>query len=147
MIHTSGGADVIRLLERVAQCPERYFELTICSPFIGEPLLKTIIRLAERTRRVGCVLRVVTSRACAGAIARHAPQTAPFVIPRQRLHAKVYIAIGRRDTESEAIVTSANLTPGGTVHNVELGIRAVSKTDAGRRLLDEVHHFVRRLAA
>jgi hypothetical protein len=147
MIHTSDGADVIRLLERVAQYPERYRELTICSPFIGEPLLRTIVRLAERTRPVRCVLRVVTSGACAGEIARHAPQTVPFVIPKQRLHAKVYIAIARRETESEAIVTSANLTPGGTVHNVELGIRAVSQTDAGRRLLEEVHHFVRRLAA
>jgi hypothetical protein len=147
MIHTADGADVIRLLERVAQYPERYSELTICSPFIGEALVKTIVRLAERTRRVRCVLRVVTSGVCAGEIARQASQAMPFVIHRPRLHAKVYIAIGRRQAESEAIVTSANLTPGGTVHNLELGIRAVSKTDAGRRLLEEVHHFVRRVAA
>jgi hypothetical protein len=146
MIHTADGAEVIRLLERVAQYPERYLELTICAPFIGESLVKTIVRLVNGTRRARCVLRVVTSRACASEIVRHAPQAGSFVIPRQRLHAKVYIAIARRPTESEAIVTSANLTPGGTVHNVELGIRAVSKTDAGRRLLDEVHHFVRRVA-
>jgi hypothetical protein len=148
VIHTSSGIDVIRLLDRVAQYPDRYVELIICSPFIGDSLLQKLVHLAHRAHHAHCALRVVTSGSCASRIAGYFPggSRSP-VVERARLHAKVYVAIGRRHSDSEAIVTSANLTPGGTAHNVELGIRAISRTDEGRRLLAEVHYFVRRLAA
>jgi hypothetical protein len=69
------------------------------------------------------------------------------VISRQRLHAKVYLAIGRRLEDTEAIVTSANLTRGGVADNIELGIRITGECREGRRILADVQHFVRRLAA
>ena len=63
------------------------------------------------------------------------------------LHAKIYLATARRSSESEAIVTSANLTANGISENIELGLRVVGNSDRGRELLRDIRHFVRQLAA
>jgi HKD family nuclease len=151
MIHTSTGHDVVRMLDRVARTPARYSDVVVCCPFIGDDLMPRLLSLLERANATRCTIRVVTSHESANALigrlsTKHV-MCRRYVIGRTRLHAKVYLAIARRHVDSEAIVTSANLTRGGTVDNIELGVRAVPSCDAGRRLLDDIHHFVRRLAA
>ena len=142
---------MVRMLDRVARAPHRYSEVIVCCPFIGDDLLPRILALFEWAQRGSYTIRVITSSDAAYVLANrlleHQALWRRSVVTRSRLHAKVYVAIARRRTDSEAIVTSANLTRGGTVENIEFGIRAVPSSDAGRRLVDDIHHFVRRLAA
>jgi hypothetical protein len=151
MIHTSTGNDVVLMLDRVTRMPERYSDVLVCCPFISDELMRRVLSLLEVSTSRGCNVRVITSHesACAliGQISREHFSYRRHVTGRSRLHAKVYVAIARRRADSEAIVTSANLTRGGTVDNIELGVRVVPSSDAGNRLLNDIHHFVRRLAA
>jgi HKD family nuclease len=151
MIHTSTGNDVIRMLDRVARMPARYSAVVICCPFIGDDLLPRLLSLLDRAGVTGCHFRVITSHESANALTSRLSSKQlvcrKYVTGHARLHAKIYIAIARRHADSEAIVTSANLTRAGTVDNIELGVRAVPSSDAGRRLLNDIQHFVRHLAA
>ena len=57
----------------------------------------------------------------------------------RNLHAKAYLAVTRgRRPRSEAIITSANLTAAAFSTNLELGIRANSRSAAGRALVAQV---------
>jgi hypothetical protein len=67
------------------------------------------------------------------------------VIACPHLHAKFYLAIARKSTKTEAIVTSANLTSAGLANNIELGVRITPTTPHGRALFEELDRFARRL--
>jgi len=151
MIVTSIGTDVMAFVDRVRTRTDRFKEIVICSPFIDAVMADLLVGLLLDGRRTQCAVRVITT-----------PESAQFLVPllpghrafwrdalvtRRRLHAKIYLAVARRADESEAIVTSANLTIGGTSANIELGIRILATTEFGRRVLQQVHHFVRRIAA
>jgi len=149
VIQTSTGSDVEDLLSRVAARPERYAEVVVCSPFVDAEMLDRFISLVDVTRGRSCGVRLITSEDTARTLRPHLPGHPSFwkslVASQRRLHAKVYLALARRRFVSEAIVTSANLTRAAVSENIELGVRALSTTDAGRRLLDQVHYFVRRI--
>jgi phosphatidylserine/phosphatidylglycerophosphate/cardiolipin synthase-like enzyme len=152
VIDMSTGRDVVGFLHRVENGIANYGEVVICSPFIDPPLVLALARLAHAARRAQCGFRIITSPLAAKALRATLPgrprEWEGKVIARARLHAKVYIAITRsRNAASEAIVTSANLTLGGIEGNLELGVRIAGTSDSGSRLLQQVHHFVRRLAA
>jgi hypothetical protein len=151
MIATSVGMDVIAFLDRIRSRTHRLKEIMICSPFIDLAMADRLVSLLTEARRARCAIRVVTTPEAARILSAKLPGHPAFwyamLIPRRRLHAKVYLAVARRIGESEAIVTSANLTVDGTSENIELGIRVLATTDAGRRILQQVYHFVRRLAA
>lgn len=151
MIHLSLGSDVLALLERATARPERYKQVTICAPFIDAPMVKRLVLLAVASRRTQCGVQIITSPNAAAslraALPGHPSSWDDLVICRHSVHAKVYVSTARRHIESEAIVTSANLTRSGISQNVELGLRVVATCTPSRQLFDEIQHFVRRVAA
>jgi hypothetical protein len=122
--------------------------VVLCSPFVDDDVLVTVEGLAHSASRVGCALGVITGR---HAIDRVAARLGPpmhgstRVIGCARLHAKFYLAIGRRGEITEAIVTSANLTAVGLTSNIELGVRICASTPYGRALLHQIERFAYRL--
>jgi phosphatidylserine/phosphatidylglycerophosphate/cardiolipin synthase-like enzyme len=151
MIHTTAGADVECLLDRVIAHPERYSEAVVCTPFLDAEMETRLVELIERASQARLCATVVTSPSCAAALRKalggHAHSWRRVVREHVRLHAKVYVVLARRGATSEAIVTSANLTRAGVSENIEFGVRAVGDSECGRRLISEVRHFVRRIAA
>lgn len=151
MIAISIGVDVVTFLDRIRSRTHRFKEIAICSPYIDVPMAERLVVLLTESHRRRCAVRVITTPEAAQFLASKLPGHPAFwrpaLIPRPRLHAKVYLAVGRRAGESEAIITSANLTVDGTSENIELGVRVLATSDSGRRVLQQVHHFVRRLAA
>lgn len=150
MIRVAEGSDVIALLRNVSTCTADYAEFLVCSPFIDLSMVGIIVNIAICTRQAHCGFRILTSRAAAytlfAELPGHRRAWPNTVIVRERLHAKAYIAIGRKNREtSEAIVTSANLTVAGLTSNVELGVRAIPTSAEGRQLLEHFHHYIRRL--
>lgn len=149
MITLSSGPDVHALLDRMTRNADRLREVLICSPFIDQVLDEALVKLASHITRAGASLLLVTNQEAARAMARllDGPECrrATVAAPRRRLHAKAYVSVARRSRESEAIVTSANLTDAGLHSNIELGVRAVPTTDAGQRLFDQTRRFVRDL--
>ena len=151
MISTSIGTDVIALLERVRARTTRFKEIVICSPFIDEAMLQRLVPLLCEARRTQCALRLITVPEAAKRLQERLPGHHVLwrgvIVSHRRLHAKIYLAVARRPAESEAIVTSANLTVEGTSENIELGVRVLATSESGRRVLQQVHHFVQRIAA
>jgi phosphatidylserine/phosphatidylglycerophosphate/cardiolipin synthase-like enzyme len=151
MIATSMGTDVIAFLDRVRARTDRFKEVIICSPFVDGQMADRLAMLLVEARPAQCAVRVVTTPEAAEFLSARLPGHPAFwrgnLVARRRLHAKIYLAVARRPRESEAIVTSANLTIDGMSENIELGIRVLATTEFGRRVLQQVHHFVRRVAA
>jgi hypothetical protein len=151
MIEMSTGRDVDRFLNQVTAHPQRYAEITFCSPFIDDKMLDRIAPLAKTANQARCAFRVITSQESAekvrGRLQCNLPGRHNILVATPRLHAKIYLAVARRSNDSEVIVTSANLTCAGVSGNIELGVRAMPSSASGRRLLYQVSHFVRRLAA
>jgi hypothetical protein len=146
MIEFASAADVLRLLDRVTTHVGRYSDVVLCSPFIDDDVLRTLERLAHSVSEAGCGLGIITTpytinrvAACLGA----SRQTRLVACPR--LHAKFYLAVSRNDALTEAIVTSANLTAGGLMGNIELGVRIAPSSPYGRALLHQIDRFARRL--
>lgn len=150
MIALSGGREVQMLLERMCDHADRLREVLICSPFIDEAMDQRLARLAAAVTQSGARLLLVTTPEVARPLkllfAGQEHRRTTVTIPRKRLHAKAYVSVARRPRESEAIVTSANLTQAGLASNIELGVRVVPTTDAGRQLFDQTCRFVRALA-
>lgn len=151
MIAASIGVDVTLFLERVHGRTHRFKEIVICSPFIDAVMVARLVAILVESRHTHCAVRVITTprsaRLLSIALPGYRTCWRSSVVTRRLLHAKVYLAVARRASESEAIVTSANLTIDGTSRNIELGVRVLATTELGRRVLDQVHHFVRRIAA
>jgi hypothetical protein len=151
MIQIVTGAEVLKLVDRMANRPDRFVERVICVPDIGLELLPRVCRLVGDAVEGRGAFRLITSpageRSVAFASQTRSARWQRTVIVQQRLHAKIYLAIGRRLDDTEAIVTSANLTRGGVADNIELGIRITGDCKEGRRVLADVQYFVRRLAA
>lgn len=152
MIRPVSGLEVGQLLSHVRTRIEEYAEVLVCSPFIDEMMIEILVSLAQEARRAQCGFRVITTASAAAsltaALPGHLQEWRSTVVVNRQLHAKAYVAIGRRRrARSEAIVTSANLTQAGITTNVEFGVLAVSTSSEGRHLLAQIHHFVRQLAA
>src|SRR6266446_10904820 len=151
MIDISTGGDVDRLLNRVVGHPKRYAEVTLCSPFIDERTLNRVLPLLQIAGENRCAVRVITSPEAAERLRNRLKSDLRSrdaqLIESPRLHAKIYFAVARCGNDTEAIVTSANLTNAGIHQNIELGVRATPTSTSGRRLLYHVRHFIKRLAA
>lgn len=150
MITLSGGREVHALLDKMSDQADRLREVLICSPFIDEALDERLDRLAMAITAAGARLLLVTTPEAARPLrlllAGQEHRRTTVATPRRRLHAKAYVSVARRARESEAIVTSANLTKAGLASNIELGVRVVPISDAGRLLFDQTCRFVRALA-
>jgi len=149
MIHTTAGSDVECLVDRVIAHPERYSEAVVCAPFVDLEMVERLVQLIKRASHAGLAATIVTSPSCASAL-RNAlggrdRSWRRVVREHKRLHAKVYVVLARRGGDSEAIVTSANLTRAGLSENIELGVRAVGDSEWGRRLISEARRFVQRI--
>lgn len=149
MIRIASSMDVRRLLVHVLSLPEHFQQVIVCSPFLDDVVLGMLEALAQATRRAQCGFKVVTRpagyRSLLEGLPGHPSQWCGGVVALPELHAKAYLAIGRRTAETRAIVTSANLTRAGLGENLELGVLATPASDAGRKLVSEVREFLQRL--
>ena len=146
MIHFANATEVANFLTRVRLHVGQYSDVVLCSPFIDDCLLCTIRELAQCAPENGCGLKIITSPCAADRVFAGVSLTArrrTRVIACPHLHAKFYVAIGRKRTKTEAIVTSANLTSAGLTSNIELGVRITPTTPQGRTLFEELDRFAR----
>jgi hypothetical protein len=149
MIQFATTADVSTLLARVRSHAGQYSELVLCSPFIDDDVLSTLREFAQRGPDVGCGIEIITAtptfnRIIASGGMQGRRQTRIIGCPH--LHAKFYLARGRKVALTEAIVTSANLTTPGLTSNIELGVRVTPTTPHGCVLFNQIDRFARRLA-
>ncbi|UYN94009.1 MAG: phospholipase D family protein [Enhydrobacter sp.] len=151
MIELSKGPAVLELLDRTATRMSEYMQVVICSPFIDKVLMKRLALLSCSAERSGCNLCIVTRPESAHELMAVLPQRFArrhtAVVVRPTLHAKLYVAHGRRACQSEAIVTSANLTQAGTRANIELGVHVAPTSQCGRHLFRQIHQFSHYLSA
>lgn len=137
--------DVERLIHLALRSPHSYRKLLLCAPFISEDVLR---RNVAPGGKVGLPTVVVTH-----------PETAGQLIPSCRavkgplsfatipnLHAKVYIACGRDERDSVALVGSFNLTAAALGENYELGVRFSGGPAAQRRQIIELERKILRMA-
>jgi phosphatidylserine/phosphatidylglycerophosphate/cardiolipin synthase-like enzyme len=147
MIEVIPGSEVLQMLRRVASNPRRFSELTLCAPFIDEPVARKLEPTILRAARAGCVVNVITRKLSATLLHRirmNAGRRVRLVI-RDDVHAKAYVAHSRDAPSSEAIVTSANLTLGGLDSNEELGVRIKATTEHGRKAFEQVARRLKKL--
>jgi phosphatidylserine/phosphatidylglycerophosphate/cardiolipin synthase-like enzyme len=141
-----GGQAVSQLLERVALQPARYREVLVCSPYLDDETASLIGQLAVQAPRSRCGFTLLTRAEAARRVIHVLPaplrRWSPAIHVHHRLHAKVYLAMARAHRDSEAIVTSANLTLDGLGLNEELGVRFNGTTSEGRLALLSIKHAV-----
>lgn len=144
------GKELDRFLYSLQVEPSRYSQVIICSPFIDKGLYERISRFAEIARRMGCGVRLITGIGGVPAGLKTWPGKnqigARTLVTLRRLHAKVYLAIGRERRSSWAVVTSANLTDAGLNKNIELGLLIRATSSDGAHVIDEIRRFLEKLA-
>ena len=147
MIEPADGGRLLRLLEKALANPARYMEMTFCAPFVDEVILPRLVQTAVAAKKHSCGFCVITSRDAAEALKKTLPGPAVHwrdsVVVRNRLHAKAYLLEGRNPLSTEAMITSANLTQGGTGGNIELGVEARASSRSGQLLIGIVRDFLR----
>jgi hypothetical protein len=123
MVALTNGTEVIRLVEKAIRNPGRYRRVIISSPFLDDVGAELLSRLFSAARN-GLLLTVLTRPEVAsryGAVMSQRPRNVELFMPPD-LHAKCYVLVGRVASDSEAIVTSSNLTAAGIGRNWEVGI-------------------------
>lgn len=123
MVALTDGTEVIRLVEKAIRNPGRYRRVIISSPFLDDVGAELLSRLFSAARN-GLLLTVLTRPEVAsryGAVMSQRPRNVELFMPPD-LHAKCYVLVGRVASDSEAIVTSSNLTAAGIGRNWEVGI-------------------------
>jgi hypothetical protein len=150
MISICIGADLDRVLRLIEVAPSRYAKAIICSPFIDGATSDRIHCLQQSASRFGCGIRIITSGGSASSLQpislagfRNVRSRNLILVPH--LHAKVYLAIGRRFRDSWVLVTSANATRAALEENVELGLLIHATSPEGGRIVEEVHWFLEKL--
>lgn len=146
------GSAVSDLLERVRRNPAGYREVVFCAPFVDESSAAEIRDAMLAALKHRCAFRLITRSGSARSVLAKLPSPSHLwsraVQVNDRLHAKVYLALARVNRESEAIVTSANLTKHGRKLNEELGIRITGRTELERHLLaiisNAIYNLLRR---
>lgn len=140
-----------QLLARVVSHQERYAQLSICTPYLDDDMARTLVTLLCNEGKARCAVRIFTAPAAAkmlrALLPGHPVTWRKSILTVVGIHAKVYVCVARQRQESEAIITSANLTTAGTELNVELGVQMITCSEGGRQLFAEASDFVRRLAA
>jgi len=140
------GSAVSEFLQRVTAAASVYREIVVCTPFLDDQMASAVRKLAVSAPRVHCGFTLLTRREAARRVLDGLP--APLyrwgrsIHVCHRIHAKVYVAVGRADRDSEAIVTSANLTIDGVAVNDELGVRFTGSTPMERLALVSIKSAV-----
>jgi PLD-like domain len=136
---------VLGLTRLAGRTPQSYRRLLLCAPFISEKFFRTKVG----PRSFAHVPTVIITH----------PDTIPLILRESRLwpgpltvasipnlHAKVYIACGKDERDSVAIVGSFNLTSAAFDTNLEVGIRLVGNTPEHRRLINSLEALLMRTA-
>ena len=152
MIEVSTGEDINRLLVKVVDHPRRYANITLCSPFIDEEMLDRVIPLAHSAKRANCRVRLITSPEAARRFltrynASRDDRVDILKSTGPRLHAKVYLAIARCKRRYRGDRHLGEFNQCWSYSNIELGVRITPTSQSGRRLLDHVRQFIKRVAA
>lgn len=137
--------DVLGLIRRACRTPQSYRRVILCAPFISANFLRT--RLGRRS--MARVPAVIITR----------PETVPLVLTELKswrgcfavasipnLHAKVYLACGRDEFDSVALIGSFNLTVAALNTNMEVGVRFIGDTSERRRAIKELETRLMRMA-
>lgn len=146
MIRTCGGSSVRQLVDAIIIGGQKFVKAVICAPFIDDDMLATLVKFASPDSRRTCDLVIITSQSVAANLRlRIANSRRCSVVPVDHLHAKIYLAVAREFSYTEAIITSANLTTAGTLRNIEFGVYARPTTACGREAIGAVVSFLARL--
>lgn len=145
------GGDLDRFLQSLETEPSLYSQVVICSPFVDRRLCKRLTHFAETARKVGCGVRLITKGGEVPALLPMWPgrnqRGVKTLVAIPRLHAKVYLAVGRDRQNSWAVVTSANLTEAGLRKNIELGLLVRAASSDGARIVEQVRRFLESLSS
>lgn len=123
MVALTDGTEVVRMLEKAIGNPDRYRRVIISSPFLDDAGAGLLSRLFAATQN-GPLVTLLTRPEVASryaAVLNQRGRNVELLVP-PALHAKCYVLIGRVASNSEAIVTSSNLTAAGTGRNWEVGV-------------------------
>lgn len=145
MVIPTDGSGVHQLLDKAARVPERYREIVVTAPYLdqtGRALLERLrVATAAADRRL---VLVVPGGTVAAPFSDGGTLPGRFRIERvSNLHAKVYVLIGADPRDSEAIVTSANLTECGLFRNREIGVRIRGRDEQLQRVIERVARLAR----
>lgn len=149
MICTEPGAALSEFLDVVTARSEHFAEVIFCAPFIDARTARRLGVLAGKARRTRCGITIITApqgRRSLAQVLSHAEEFGVLKIKvRQDLHAKAYMAVARGCRgRSEGMITSANLTSAAFSKNLELGVRATSRSAPGRALLAQIRNALSR---
>lgn len=123
MVALTNGNEVVRLVEKAIRNPGRYRRVIVSSPFlddVGAGLLSRLFTATQNGPLVTLLTRPDVALRYASVLDKRRRNVELFMSPD--LHAKCYVLIGRKASDSEAIVTSSNLTAAGTGRNWEVGV-------------------------
>jgi len=123
MVALTDGTEVVRLVEKAIRNPDRYQRVIISSPFlddVGARLLSRLFAATQNGPLVTLLTRPEAALRYASIMNQRRRNVALFLPPE--LHAKCYVLVGRTASDSEALVTSSNLTAAGTGRNWEVGV-------------------------
>ena len=126
---------VFGLVHRALSTPQSYRRLLLCSPFISESLLLTKI-LSKGFPRLPILIitRLETARRIV------ANKENLFIVAVPNLHAKVYIACGKDERDSIAIIGSFNMTTAAIDENIEIGIKLVGSNQDNRNIITKLEN-------
>ena len=133
----SNAQEILGLIHLASRTPQSYRRLIICAPFISEDLLCN--KIAPNG-----IVRVPTLIITCPKTAQHLfllykEWRGSFTIASiPSLHAKVYLACGRDERDSVAILGSFNLTNAALNGNYELGLRFVGNSPEVRKLISKM---------
>jgi len=123
MVALTDGTEVIRLVERAIRNPDRYRRVIVSSPFlddVGARLLSRLFTATQNGPLVTLITRPEVASRYASVMDERRRNVELFMPPD--LHAKCYVLVGKVPSDSEALVTSSNLTAAGTGRNWEVGV-------------------------
>jgi len=151
MICTEPGAALSVFLDVVTARSEQFTEVVFCAPFIDTLTARRLGVLAGRARGTRCGITIITApqgrRSLSQVLSRIDEFGVLKITVRPDLHAKACLALARgRGGRSEAMITSANLTSAAFCKNLELGVRATSRSAPGRALLAQIRHALSQLS-
>jgi hypothetical protein len=129
----SNAKDIFSLIRLVARTPQSYRRLVICAPFMSEILIRSIICNITKKVPMLIITHPDTGHDLVSMVKKYQGNITIAYIPN--LHAKAYLACGREDCDSIAIIGSFNLTMPAIDKNIEIGVRFSGKTMEFRRLI------------
>jgi hypothetical protein len=144
-MRVGNAQEVLGVIRLACRTPQSYRRVILCAPFISANFLRT--RLGRRS--MACVPSVIITRS----------ETVPLVLKELQswrghfavgsipnLHAKVYLACGRDEVDSVAVIGSFNLTVAALDTNVEFGVRFAGDTPERRRAIKVLETKLMRMA-